>query len=85
MADSVGSEVAGTRDRDANLVRNFANLTGSRLVALHGSDPRRLKKSAARHPAARAVVPPAEPVASQASLEQGGRPVRLAKAGQEVS
>ena len=75
MADSVGIAVAGTGDWGANLVRGFANLFGSRLVALHDHDPRRLERSAAQYPATRAVV----------SLEQGGTPVRLAPAGQEAS
>jgi predicted dehydrogenase len=56
MADSVGIAVVGTGDWGANLVRNFANLPGSRLVALHDKDPQRLKKSGAQYPAVRAVA-----------------------------
>jgi predicted dehydrogenase len=56
MADSVGIAVVGTGDWGANLVRNFANLPGSRLVALHDNDPQRLKKSANQYPATRPVA-----------------------------
>lgn len=56
MVDGVGIAVVGTGDWGANLVRNFASLPGSRLVALHDSDPRRLAKSATQHPTARAVA-----------------------------
>lgn len=55
MTDSVGIAVAGTGDWGANLVRNFASLPGSRLVALHDSDPARLGKAAARYPGVRSV------------------------------
>jgi predicted dehydrogenase len=65
MADSVGIAVVGTGDWGANLVRCFANLPGSRLVALHDNDPRRLKQSAAQHPAARATASLEELAASQ--------------------
>ena len=56
MADDVGIAVVGTGDWGANLVRNFASLSGSRLAALHDSDPQRLRKSAAQNPGARAVA-----------------------------
>jgi len=56
MTDHVGIAVVGTGDWGANLVRNFASLPGSRLVALHDSDPARLRKSAAQYPGARAVA-----------------------------
>jgi predicted dehydrogenase len=60
MAENVGIAVVGTGDWGANLVRNFANLPGARLVALHDSDPKRLAKSAAQHPGARALASLAE-------------------------
>jgi predicted dehydrogenase len=53
MAETVGIAVVGTGDWGANLVRNFAGLPGSRLVALHDSDPQRLRKAAAQYPVAR--------------------------------
>ena len=56
MTDHVGIAVVGTGDWGANLVRNFASLPGSRLVALHDNDPARLRKSAAQYPGARAVA-----------------------------
>jgi predicted dehydrogenase len=56
MAGNVGIAVVGTGDWGANLVRNFASLPGSRLVALHDCDPQSLKKTAAQYPGARAVA-----------------------------
>jgi predicted dehydrogenase len=56
MADRIGIAVVGTGDWGANLVRNFANLPGCRLVAVHDNDPQRLEKSAVQYPAARAVA-----------------------------
>ena len=56
MADQVGIAVVGTGDWGANLVRNFASLPGTRLVALHDNDALRLKKSAAQYPGVRAVA-----------------------------
>jgi predicted dehydrogenase len=56
MTEPVGIAVVGTGDWGANLVRNFANLPGSRLVALHDNDPARLKKSAGQYPGARPVA-----------------------------
>jgi predicted dehydrogenase len=56
MAETVGIAVVGTGDWGANLVRNFANLPGARLAAVHDSDPQRLKKTAAQHPGTRAVA-----------------------------
>jgi predicted dehydrogenase len=54
LAEPIGIGVAGTGDWGANLLRNFANLPGVRLVALCDSDPRRLSEAAARYPQARA-------------------------------
>jgi predicted dehydrogenase len=85
MADSVGIAVVGTGDWGANLARNYADLPGGRLVALHDNDAQRLKKSAAQYPAARAVASLGDLAAAPASLEQGGTPARLAPAGQETS
>lgn len=56
MADSIGIAVVGTGDWGANLVRNFANLPGCRLVAVCDADPKRLAKTAAQYPGARAVA-----------------------------
>jgi predicted dehydrogenase len=56
MAENVGIAVVGTGDWGANLVRNFAALPGTRLLALHDSDPERLARAAARHPGARALA-----------------------------
>jgi predicted dehydrogenase len=56
VAETVGIAVVGTGDWGANLVRNFAALPGARLVALCDTDPTRLAKTAAQHPAARASV-----------------------------
>ncbi len=85
MADDVGIAVAGAGDRSADLARDLARLPGSRLVALHDNEPRRLKDSAALHPATRQTTSLEEPAAARASLEQGGTPARPAPAGQEAS
>ena len=53
MAESIGIGVVGTGDWGANLVRNFANLPGARLVALCDSDRQRLAAAMARHPGTR--------------------------------
>ncbi len=56
MANEIGIGVVGTGDWGANLVRNFADLPGARLVALCDTDPKRLARAAAQHPGARAVA-----------------------------
>jgi len=53
MAKQVGIAVVGTGDWGANLVRNFAALPDTRLVALCDTDPQRLTATAARYPDAR--------------------------------
>ena len=53
MAETIGIAVVGTGDWGANLVRNFASLSGARLAALCDSDPQRLAAAAARYPGAR--------------------------------
>jgi predicted dehydrogenase len=55
VTDAVGIAIVGTGDWGANLVRNFARLPGTRLVALADSDPRRLSATAAQYPGVRAV------------------------------
>lgn len=85
MMDTVGIAVVGTGDRGANLARDFAGLPDSRLVALHHDGPGCPRKSAARRPVARAVASLGRLASSQASLEQGGIPVRLAPARQETT
>src|SRR5205823_3959322 len=47
--------VVGTGDWGANLVRNFANLPGTRLVSVCDADPQRLAKTAAQYPGTRAA------------------------------
>lgn len=56
MSERVGISVVGTGDWGANLVRNFANLPGARLVSVCDADPKRLAKTAAQYPDARAVA-----------------------------
>lgn len=56
MSDRIGIAVVGTGDWGANLVRNFANLPGTRLVCLCDADPQRLARSAAQYPGVRAVA-----------------------------
>ncbi len=60
MPEPVGIAVVGTGDWGANLIRNFANLPGARLVALCDLDAARLARSVAQYPQARAVPNPAE-------------------------
>jgi predicted dehydrogenase len=60
MSEPVGIAVVGTGDWGANLIRNFANLPGARLVALCDLDAARLARSVAQYPQARAVPNPAE-------------------------
>ena len=56
MSDRIGIAVVGTGDWGANLVRNFANLAGARLVSVCDADPQRLAKTAAQYPGVRAVA-----------------------------
>ncbi len=55
MSDRIGIAVVGTGDWGANLVRNFANLPGTRLVSVCDADGLRLAKTAAQYPGVRAV------------------------------
>ena len=55
MSDRIGIAVVGTGDWGANLVRNFANLAGARLVSVCDTDPKRLAKTAAQYPGVRGV------------------------------
>ena len=45
MSEKIGIAVVGTGDWGANLVRNFANLAGARLVAVCDADPQRLART----------------------------------------
>ena len=56
MSDKIGVAVVGTGDWGANLVRNFANLAGARLVAVCDADARRLAKTAAQYPDSKAYA-----------------------------
>jgi predicted dehydrogenase len=56
VAETVGIAVVGTGDWGANLVRNFASLPGSRLVALCDTDPARLARAGAQAPEARTTI-----------------------------
>ena len=56
MSDRIGIAVVGTGDWGANLVRNFANLPGARLVAVCDADPARLAKTAAQYPGTKAYA-----------------------------
>ncbi len=60
MSERIGISVVGTGDWGANLVRNFANLQGARLVSVCDADPQRLAKTAAQYPGVRAVADVAE-------------------------
>lgn len=55
MSDRIGVAVVGTGDWGANLVRNFANLPGTRLVAVCDADAQRLARTAAQYPGVKAV------------------------------
>src|SRR5262245_1659044 len=68
LSDRIGIAVVGTGDWGANLVRNYANLAGARLVAVCDSDPQRLAKTAAQYPGVRAVANVAE-VARDAEVQ----------------
>ena len=56
MAERIGIAVVGTGDWGANLVRNFANLPGARLVAVCDADPQRLARTAAQYPGTKAYA-----------------------------
>ena len=56
MAENVGIAVVGTGDWGATLVRNFASLPVSRLVALCDTDPTRLARAGAQAPDARTTT-----------------------------
>jgi len=55
-SQTIGVAVVGTGDWGANLVRNFANLPGTRLVAVCDADAPRLAKTAAAYPSAKAYA-----------------------------
>jgi predicted dehydrogenase len=55
VSEHLGIAVVGTGDWGANLVRNFANVKGGKLVALCDADAKRLAKSAAQYPGVRAL------------------------------
>ena len=56
MSERIGIAVVGTGDWGANLVRNFANLPGARLVAVCDADAQRLAKTAAQYPGTKAYA-----------------------------
>jgi len=56
LSDRIGIAVVGTGDWGANLVRNFANLPGARLVSVCDADPQRLAKTAAAYPGVRPLA-----------------------------
>ncbi len=60
MSEKIGIAVVGTGDWGANLVRNFANLAGARLVAVCDADAARLAKTAAQYPASKAYADAAQ-------------------------
>jgi len=68
LSDRIGIAVVGTGDWGANLVRNFANLAGARLVSVCDADPQRLAKTAAQYPGVRAVADVAD-VARDAEVQ----------------
>jgi len=68
LSDRIGIAVVGTGDWGANLVRNYANLAGARLVAVCDSDPQRLARTAAQYPGVRAVASVAD-VARDAEVQ----------------
>lgn len=68
MADKIGVAVVGTGDWGANLVRNFANLAGARLVAVCDADPARLAKTAAQYPGTKAYADAGD-VAADAEIQ----------------
>jgi predicted dehydrogenase len=54
VSDKIGIAVVGTGDWGANLVRNFANLAGARLIAVCDADPQRLARTVAQYPGTKA-------------------------------
>jgi predicted dehydrogenase len=56
VSEKIGVAVVGTGDWGANLVRNFANLPGARLVAVCDADAKRLAKTSAQYPDSRAYA-----------------------------
>jgi predicted dehydrogenase len=68
VSDRIGIAVVGTGDWGANLVRNFSNLPGARLVAVCDADAKRLEKTAAQYPGARAYADVAQ-VAGDAEIQ----------------
>jgi predicted dehydrogenase len=68
VSDAVGIAVVGTGDWGANLVRNFANVKGGRLVLLCDSDAQRLARAGAQAPEARRVAD-ARDVAADADVQ----------------
>jgi predicted dehydrogenase len=68
VSDAVGIAVVGTGDWGANLVRNFANVKGGRLVLLCDSDAQRLARAGAQAPEARRVADARE-VAADADVQ----------------
>jgi predicted dehydrogenase len=55
VSEQFGIAVVGTGDWGANLVRNFANVKGGKLVALCDADAKRLAKAGAQYPGVRAL------------------------------
>jgi predicted dehydrogenase len=68
VAERIGIAVVGTGDWGANLVRNFANLPGARLVAVCDADAQRLAKTAAQYPGTKAYADVAQ-VAADAEIQ----------------
>jgi predicted dehydrogenase len=60
VSERIGIAVVGTGDWGANLVRNFANLPGARLVAVCDANAQRLAKTAAQYPGTRAYADAAQ-------------------------
>jgi predicted dehydrogenase len=56
VSNRIGVAVVGTGDWGANLVRNFANLAGARLVAVCDADAQRLAKTAGQYPGVEALA-----------------------------
>lgn len=56
VSERIGIAVVGTGDWGANLVRNFSNLPGARLVAVCDADPKRLEKTAGQYPGTKAYA-----------------------------
>src|SRR5580765_8316180 len=60
VSERIGVAVVGTGDWGANLVRNFANLPGARLVAVCDANAQRLAKTAAQYPGTKAYADAAQ-------------------------